>query len=57
MITRRGHVVAEIRARVTAVQRDVGAHDWLDAQRASWPKIAGPTSVELLNAVYDDYKY
>lgn len=54
IITRHGKPVAEIHPAVAPTEVvKPGAHDWYLSRRIKLPKGA-PTSVELLNMIYDD---
>jgi len=54
VITRHGKPVAEIRPATTLKGATrPGAHDWYLSRRLKLPQGA-PTSVELLNMIYDD---
>ncbi len=58
VITRRGREVVELRPRPVAIVPEGNPHDWLDTQIAKLPKIKSTlTSVELLDLVYQDYRY
>jgi prevent-host-death family protein len=54
IITRHGKPVAEIKpAPAVRAPAEPGAHDWFLSRRLKLPKGA-PTSVELLNMIYDE---
>jgi prevent-host-death family protein len=53
IITRHGHPVVELRPVAAAKPRNLAMYAWLKEKLANSPPV-GMTSVELLNAVYED---
>jgi antitoxin (DNA-binding transcriptional repressor) of toxin-antitoxin stability system len=53
VIAREGRPVARLHPTLSAKEEVIGSHEWLFSRRAK-PAPGAPTSVELLNLIYED---